>query len=235
MRFQTELVPARLIRRYKRFLADCQLEQTGQVVTAHCPNPGSMLGLAAPGTRIWLEPNSDPRKKLKHGWRLVDHEDGHFTGVDTSIPNRVIAEALANQAIPAVADYHHHRAEVRYAENSRIDFLLTGPGLPDLYLEIKSVTLCRTAGLAEFPDSVTARGAKHLGDLAQMVTQGHRAMMLYLVQRGDCERFALARDLDPAYGRAFDSALAAGVETLCLRTDISPEGVTVSSKPPIVM
>ena len=229
MRFQTELVPARLIQRYKRFLADCTLENCGTNVTAHCANPGSMMGLAEPGARIWLEPNDDPRKKLKYGWRLVDHENGHFTGVDTSLPNRVLKQSLVKRAIPQLAAYGMVRPEVKYGQNSRIDFLLSEPGLPDLYVEVKSVTLSRTTEQAEFPDSVTARGAKHLAELSDMVRAGHRAMMLYLVQRTDCKTFTLASDIDPAYELAFHKAKELGVEILCLGTNITPNGVEISA------
>jgi len=226
MRFQTPLVTARLIRRYKRFLADCTLDD-GREVTAHCANPGSMLGLAEPGMKIWLEPNDDPKKKLKFGWRLVEHENGHFTGVDTSVPNRALRAALEARQIPPLAGYGTVRPEVKYGQSSRIDFLLSEPGLPDAYVEVKSVTLSRAPGLAEFPDSRTARGAKHLDELSDMVRAGHRAMMLYLVQRTDCSRFDLARDIDPAYGDAFDRAQAAGVEKLVYTTRISPEEITL--------
>lgn len=228
MRFQTPLVPARLIRRYKRFLADCTLED-GREVTAHCANPGSMLGLADPGARIWLEPNDDPKKKLKFGWRLVDHENGHFTGVDTSVPNRALRTALQARQIAELAGYGTVRPEVKYGKSSRIDFLLSEPGMPDAYVEVKSVTLSRAPGLAEFPDSRTARGAKHLDELSEMVRAGHRAVMLYLVQRTDCTRFDLARDIDPAYGAAFDLARAAGVENLVYTTRISPEEITLAT------
>ncbi|QFT57958.1 Sugar fermentation stimulation protein A [Sulfitobacter sp. THAF37] len=228
MRFQTQLVPARLIRRYKRFLADCQLED-GREVTAHCANPGSMMGLAEPGTRIWLEPNDDPKKKLKFGWRLVDHENGHFTGVDTGLPNRLIRSALEAGEIAGLAGYDRVQAEVRYAEKSRVDFLLSGPRRPDCYVEVKSVTLSRTPGLAEFPDSVTARGARHLNDLAQMAQAGHRAVLLYLVQRTDCTSVTMARDIDPAYAAAHAAATEGGVETLCLGTHITPDCVTLAA------
>ncbi|UWR15692.1 DNA/RNA nuclease SfsA [Sulfitobacter sp. M368] len=229
MRFQTDLVPARLIRRYKRFLADCTLEESGAEVTAHCANPGSMMGLAEPGSRIWLEPNDDPKKKLKFGWRLVDHENGHFTGVDTALPNRAVRAALQGGQIAALADYINVRAEVKYGEKSRIDFLLSESGLPDAYVEVKSVTLSRQSGLAEFPDSVTARGTKHLGELAQMARQGHRAVLLYLVQRTDCTHVAMAGDIDPAYAAAHAEATEAGVETLCIGTHITPQEVTLAA------
>jgi sugar fermentation stimulation protein A len=227
MRFQTQLVPARLSRRYKRFLADCFLEDGGRVITAHCANPGSMMGLAAPGTKVWLEPNDDPKRKLAYGWRLVDHENGHFTGVDTSLPNRALKAALEAREIAPLAAYGAVRPEVRYGEKSRIDFLLSAPDLPDAYVEVKSVTLSRQQGLAEFPDSVTTRGARHLDELARMARLGHRAVMLYLVQRTDCTGFTFAADIDPAYAAAYRTARAAGVETLCFDTDISPQGISI--------
>ncbi|MEY1557438.1 DNA/RNA nuclease SfsA [Yoonia sp. R2331] len=228
MDFATPLIPARLIRRYKRFLADVTLPD-GREVTAHCANPGSMMGLAEPGTKVWLEPNDDPKKKLKFGWRLVDHENGHFTGVDTSLPNRVLKAALMAGQVPGLSGYDLVRPEVKYGTNSRIDFLLTGAG-PDTYVEVKSVTLCRTPGLAEFPDSVTARGAKHLNELAHVAANGHRAVMLYLVQRTDCELMQLAADLDPAYASAFQAAK--GVEVIALSCAISPLGISLGSPIP---
>ena len=228
MRFQTELVPARLIRRYKRFLADCTLDD-GREVTAHCANPGSMMGLAEPGTKVWLEPNDDPKKKLKFGWRLVEHADGHFTGVDTSLPNRAIRAALQAGEVAALQDYTTVRPEVKYGTNSRIDFLLQAEGLPDAYVEVKSVTLSRAPGLAEFPDSVTARGAKHLEELSNVARAGHRAVLLYLVQRTDCTHVDMAGDIDPTYAAAHRAATAAGVETLCLGTHITPQEVLIAA------
>ena len=234
MRFQTELVPARLIRRYKRFLADAVLEADGREVTVHCPNPGAMLGLAEPGMRIWLEPNDDPRKKLKFGWRLVELPDGHLAGIDTGVPNRVVKEALEAGAIAALAPYDRVRPEVPYAEKSRVDFLLTGAGRPDTYVEVKNVHLRRDGTLAEFPDCVTARGARHLDDLAAMVEAGARAVMLYLVQRTDCDAVAFARDIDPAYGAAFDRAQAAGVEAIAHGTGIDRAGVRLGPSLPVL-
>jgi len=230
MEFATPLVPARLIRRYKRFLADVRLAD-GREVTAHCANPGSMMGLAEPGMKLWLEPNDDPKKKLRYGWRLVDHENGHFTGVDTSIPNRALKAALLAHEVPGLPAYDLVRPEVKYGENSRIDFLLSGPG-PDTYVEVKSVTLARQPGLAEFPDSVTARGARHLAELARMVALGHRAVMFYLVQRTDCTAVTLASDIDPAYRCAFDLAAKAGVTVLAQACKIDPTAITLGDPIP---
>jgi len=228
MRFQTPLVPARLIRRYKRFLADCRLAD-GREVTAHCANPGSMAGLAEPGTKVWLEPNDDPKKKLRFGWRLVEHETGHFTGVDTGLPNRMLRVALEAGQVAGLEGYEAVRPEVKYGAASRVDFLLTAPGRPDAYVEVKSVTLSRQPGLAEFPDAKTARGVTHLEELAAMAGQGARAVMLYLIQRTDCDRFALAGDIDPAYAEAYAAARAAGVETLCFGCRITPDAVTLGA------
>ena len=228
MRFQTPLVPARLIRRYKRFLADAVLEEDGREVVAHCPNPGAMLGLADAGIRIWLEPNNDPKKKLKFGWRLIEFPDGHWAGIDTSVPNRVVREALETGGVPGLEQYGTVRPEVKYGQASRVDFLLSEAGLPNAYVEVKNVHLRRNSDLAEFPDCVTERGAKHLAELSAMVAEGHRAVMLYLVQRTDCIRFNLARDLDPGYATAFDKAREAGVEVICMGTDIDVERVRIA-------
>jgi sugar fermentation stimulation protein A len=233
MDFETPLIPATLIRRYKRFLADARLED-GREITAHCANPGSMMGLKDEGTRIWLEPNDDPKKKLKFGWRLVEHANGHFTGVDTSVPNRALKAALLAKEIPELASYDTVRPEVKYGQNSRIDFLLTNPGVPDLYVEVKSVTLSRAAQKAEFPDSVTARGAKHLAELAEVTRQGAKAMMFYLVQRTDCDHVTLADDIDPAYAAAFDTAMAAGVDVLAYDCCISPQSVKIGRRLPFI-
>ena len=231
MEFTTPLIAARLIRRYKRFLADVRLPD-GTEAMAHCPNPGSMMGMADEGIKIWLEPNDDPRKKLKYGWRLIEQDDGHFVGVDTGVPNRVVGLALLAHQIAGLPPYDGVRPEVKYADKSRIDFLLSGA--VDTYVEVKSVTLSRTAGLAEFPDSVTARGAKHLEALTQMVAQGHRAVMFYMVQRTDCAALSLAADIDPAYAAAFARATKAGVQVLAYDCEIDPKGVTLRRPMPFV-
>ncbi len=226
MEFTRSLIPGRLVQRYKRFLADVELDD-GRSVTAHCANPGAMLGLNAPGERVWLEPNDDPKRKLKFAWRLVELANGHWAGIDTGVPNRVVGEALREGRIAELADYSSVRAEVRYAERSRVDFLLSTDGAPDLYLEVKNVHLMRTAGLAEFPDSVTARGARHLDDLAAEVARGNRAMMLYCVQRTDCDALDFAGDIDPNYADAVSRARRGGVGMIAYGCRISPERITL--------
>ncbi|PWJ17451.1 DNA/RNA nuclease SfsA [Jannaschia seohaensis] len=225
MRFATPLVPATLIRRYKRFLADVRLED-GREVTAHCPNPGAMTGQAAPGGRIWLEPNDDPRKKLKFGWRLAELPGGGFVCVDTGLPNRVVGEALRAGAVPGVTG--EVRSEVAYGAGSRVDFVVGGA-----FVEVKAVTLRRSGTLAEFPDSVTARGARHMSELAEVVRGGGRAVLLYLLQRDDCDAVGIARDIDPAYAAAFDTARAAGVEVRAHATRIDTGGIALGQAVPV--
>ncbi len=231
MDFNTPLLRATLLRRYKRFLADVKLED-GREVTAHVANPGSMLGMKAEGMVIWLEPNDNPKRKLNYSWKLAE-VGGAMVVVDTAMANAVVGEALRARAIAPLAAYRDVRAEVKYGEASRVDFLLQGEGLPDCYVEVKSVTLSRQAGLAEFPDSVTKRGAKHLRELSAMVAEGHRAVMLYLVQRDDCSRFALAADIDAEYASAMVKARLAGVEVLCFATKPTALGVNIMEELPI--
>jgi sugar fermentation stimulation protein A len=231
MRFGSPLLPARLVRRYKRFLADVVLED-GRTATAHCPNPGSMIGLAEPGMRIWLEP-ALPGRKLPFAWRLVELPGGHLAGIDTAVPNRVVGEALRARLIAELADYSEVRPEQKYGRASRVDFLLHGADLRDAYVEVKNVHLRREGDWAEFPDCVTARGARHLEELASMVRAGHRAVMIYLVQRTDCARFRLADDIDPGYAAAAEMAHRAGVETLCFGTQIDRTGVSLGPRRPV--
>jgi sugar fermentation stimulation protein A len=225
------LTEARLIRRYKRFLADMELAD-GRIVTVHCANPGSMIGLAEPGMRVYLSRSANPARRLPWSWELVE-ADGALVGINTAHPNSLVAEAIGRGAIPEIAGYASLRREVPYGRNSRIDILLGSPDRADVYVEVKNVHLSRSPGLSEFPDCVTARGAKHLAELTSMVSAGHRAVMLYLVHRGDTTAFSLARDMDPAYGAAFDRAAAAGVEMLAYKCRVSLEEVEVAGSLPI--
>ena len=222
MRFQTPLIPATLIKRYKRFLADVRLPD-GREVTAHCPNPGSMMGMSDPGLTVWVEPNDDPKKKLDFGLRLIE-QNGALIVVDTSIANKVVKEALVAGTISGLQG--DVRSEVPYGDNSRVDFLVEN-GAAKTWVEVKSVTLSRQRGLAEFPDSKTVRGAKHLGELSKRVAAGDRAVMLYLISRTDCDRFAAAADIDPTYAAAEIAAKKAGVEILVLRVDASADEIVV--------
>lgn len=236
MRFPSPLIPATLIRRYKRFLADVTL-LSGEEITVHVANPGSMIGLAAPGSRVWLSKSANLKRKLPYGWELVEVDFGtgvELVGINTGHPNSLVAEALRGNVIGDLAGYAPARREVKYGTNSRIDFLLSAPERPPCYLEIKNVHLMRQPGLAEFPDCVTARGAKHLEELGEIVRAGARAVMLFVIQIGSAQRFALARDIDRAYGEAFDRARELGVEALAWTCAISRGGIEIANEVPIV-
>lgn len=231
MKLPTPLIPARLIKRYKRFLADMQLEN-GDIITAHCANPGSMLGLKEEGSLCWLSKSDNPKRKLAYSWELMEVDDA-LVGINTAHPNRIVEEAIKTGAITELSGYDEVLREVKYGENSRIDLLLRADDKPDCYVEVKNVHLLRQSGLAEFPDSVTKRGTKHLKELSTMVAQGQRAVMLYLIQRTDAQSFALARDIDPAYGTAFDEARQQGVEAYGYGCTITTSEITLNSAIPL--
>jgi sugar fermentation stimulation protein A len=236
MRFAAPLIPATLIRRYKRFLADVALP-SGETVTVHCANPGAMTGLATPGAPVWLSQSANPKRKLAHSWELVEVDLGsglELVGINTTNPNALAAEAIAAGLIPELNRYGNVRREVKYGKNSRVDFLLEEPGRPPCFVEIKNVHLMRQKGLAEFPDAVTKRGAKHLLELSDMAAAGARAVMLFLVQIASAERFALARDIDQVYGAQFDRARAHGVEALAHRCRLTRAGIEVAERIAII-
>lgn len=228
MDFPQPLTRGRLKQRYKRFFADIELED-GSEVTAHCPNPGAMLGLNAPGQVCWLSRSDDPKRKLAHTLEIVE-ADGAPTVVNTLLPNRLVTEALAADAIPELAGYGVHRREVKYGAASRVDFLLTADDRPAAWVEVKGVTLHRGAGLAEWPDCISARGARHMAELGEMGRQGDRAVVLFVVLRADCDRFSVARDLDPAFAAAFDRVCAEGVEPLVYGCEVSPERIAIGRR-----
>jgi sugar fermentation stimulation protein A len=231
MRFDSALIPATLVRRYKRFLADVVLD-TGDVTTVHVANPGAMTGLDRPLSRIWLSDSGNPLRKYRCTWEMVETDLGsgpELVGINTGQPHQLVAEAIAAGLIPELRNYPSIRREVKYGEKSRIDFLLDGPQREACYLEIKNVHLMRQPRLAEFPDCVTERGAKHMRELAQMRANGARAVLLFVIQIPSANRFAVARDIDPAYGAAFDRARAAGVETLAWRCNVSLGGIEMAA------
>lgn len=236
MEFPDPLLRGSLIKRYKRFLADVTLD-SGEAVTAHCANSGSMLSVNAPGSEVWLSPARNPERKLRYTWEMIRIGKG-LVGINTGHPNGLVAEAVKAGAIPELAGYASIRREVKYGRNSRIDLLLEGNGRPACYVEVKNVTMRRGTAAdspAEFPDAVTERGAKHLDELAAMVAAGHRAAMLFLVQREDCPAFTVAADIDPAYAEGLARARAGGVEALCYGCKLSPEEIVLDRPIPLAL
>jgi sugar fermentation stimulation protein A len=236
MRFPSPLVRGRLVQRYKRFLADVILDDGG-AITAACPNTGSLLGLNAPGSIVWLSRSQAATRKYAHTWEMVEADLGAgptLVGVNPMHPNRLVAEALAASVIEPLSGYAGIRREVKYGVASRVDFLLEDERKGSCYVEVKNVHLMRTSGRAEFPDCVTARGTKHLGELAAMVAEGHRAVMVYLIQRADAETFTITGEFDPVYRAAFEQATKAGVEAIALRCKLTGEEIVVDKAVPIV-
>ena len=229
MKFEHPLIPGKLIKRYKRFLTDVELD-TGEVVTAHCANSGSMLSVNEPGARVWLSPANDPKRKLKFTWELIQLGDA-MVGINTQHPNRLVADAIEAGAVAELTGYDSLKREVKYGKNSRIDILLQSDDKPKCYVEVKNTTMRRDlspGAPAEFPDSVTARGAKHLVELSDMVREGHRAVMFYLVQRDDADAFTVAADIDPTYAEHLTDAMKAGVEVVAYTCRITPQDIVVT-------
>jgi sugar fermentation stimulation protein A len=230
MKFPNPLIKGRLVQRYKRFLADVELA-SGEIITAHCANPGAMLGLKDPGLTVWLSPATNPKRKLKYSWELLE-VDGGLVGINTSLPNKIVEEAIEAGKIAELLGYPTLRREVKYGKNSRIDILLEGGDAP-CYVEVKNVHLRRNGSHAEFPDSVTTRGAKHLEELGDVAEAGGRAVMFYLIQRTDCDHFSIAGDIDPKYAEGLKRARERGVETLCYDCQISVERIVVGAPVPL--
>ena len=233
MQFKTPLQRGKLLKRYKRFLADVILE-SGESVTAACPNTGAMLGLTTPGALVYLSRSESPTRKYPHTLEIVERPGFGLIGINTSHPNNLFEEALTNKLLPELLPYQTIRREVKYGVNSRIDLLLQGIGLPDCYIEVKNVTLYRQPRHAEFPDCVTERGTKHLHELASMVSLGHRAIMAYVIQGGGAQDFSLTADLDPKYVEAFRFATSQGVEAMALTCHVSPDRIAIEGMVPIL-
>ena len=234
MQFPTPLFEGELVRRFKRFLADVTLRDgpdAGSTLTIHCPNPGSMMGLARPGARVFVSKSNNPNRKLAYTYELeevVGPGPSCLVGINTSHPNKLAEEAIRAGLLPTLKTFGELKREQRYGERSRIDILLVGDGGALTYVEVKNVHLMRRAGHLEFPDSVTSRGAKHLRELAAMATQGHRAVMLFVAQWPGAQTLSVAGDIDPVYQAAIAEAQKAGVEVLALDCTVSRDAITPS-------
>ena len=227
MEFEQPLQHGQLIRRYKRFMADVELAD-GSVVTAHCPNSGSMATCKDPGQPVAIQPADSPKRKLKYTWELY-HSGTSWVGINTHRSNAVVAEAIAAGQVPELSGYAGLRREVKYGKNSRIDILLEDPEQGPCHVEVKNATLLAPDGRVRFPDAVTERGRKHLDELADLAADGGRAVMFFLVNRADGDGFGPADHIDPGYGERLREVMEAGVEVLAYGTRITPEGIGVAA------
>jgi sugar fermentation stimulation protein A len=216
-----------LFKRYKRFLAEIKLE-SGEFITAHCPNSGSMKTCKEPGWKVLVSESDNPKRKLKYTWEMV-HNGKCWIGINTQVPNKIASEAILNGTIPELSGYSDLKNEVKYGKNSRIDILLSG-GKPDCYVEVKNVTLVEEDGYYKFPDAVTERGKKHLYEMLDMIKSRKRAVMLYVIQRSDGTIFKPAYDIDPVYGKSLKEVHQQGIEILAYRADVTPERIELTTR-----
>ena len=226
------LIPGTLLKRYKRFLADVKLE-TGEIVTAHCPNTGSMKGCCEPGRQVYLSTHDNPKRRYKYTWELIAMPTS-LVGVNTLVPNRLVYQSIAQKQIPELSDYDRIRREVKISDHSRIDLMLTGRNGEHCYVEIKNCTLV-TEGIAQFPDAVTSRGLKHIADLEKLAGDGHRCMMFYFIQRMDARAFQPADHIDPEYGRGLRRAVINGIEVLAYDVRIDFQGIELNKNIPYAL
>lgn len=231
MKYQPRLDSGTLLKRYKRFLADVELEN-GEHITIHCPNTGAMTGCAEPGVKVYFSTSDNKKRKYPNTFELSSNSHGHLIGVNTAKANHIVKEAIESGLVSELKGYEQLATEVKYgSENSRIDIKLTDPNRSDCYIEIKSTTLLLDAdnNLGGFPDAVTTRGQKHLRELAEVVEQGDRAVLVFLVQHTGIKRVTVAAHIDPTYAEQLQKAYAAGVEILVLHTHITPDEIKVIS------
>ena len=230
MRYPAKLIHGHLIKRYKRFLADIFLD-TGEVITAHCTNSGSMKSCLEEGAEVYLSPVSDPNRKTRYTWEMIKINE-NWVGINTSVPNRLAFEFMSNNIIPGLEGYSHIRREVKY-QDSRLDIMAEKPG-EICFVEVKNVTM-KEGKSALFPDAVTTRGQKHLLTLVEIKKRGHRAVMLYVIQRMDVKEFGPAKAIDPRYAQLLQEAMIMGVEVIPIQVLVSPEEVTFVNVLPVIL
>ena len=226
MNFENKLISGVFIKRYKRFFVDIKVNR--KTVIAHCPNTGSMLGLLKPGSKVWLTKSNNPNRKLKYTLQII--EDGaHKVGVNTHLTNKIVLEALEENFIKELSNNIKIKSEVKFGQNTRFDFLITKENYK-AFIEVKNVTLSRTSGIAEFPDAVTTRGAKHINELIEASKQGYKIYIAYIIQREDCKKFIIAADIDPEYSKLLSEAKKKKLNILCYDCKFSPKGIKLNRR-----
>mgnify|MGYP000157954142 CR=1 FL=1 len=226
MKFKNKLLQGSLIKRYKRFFIDIKFNN--KTITAHCPNSGSMMGLLETGNRVWFSESNDKKRKLKYTLQIIE-VNKKLVGINTHLTNKIIMESLQRKKIEALKKYPEIKSEVKFSEKTRFDFLISN-NAKKCFLEIKNVTLVRKNTIAEFPDSVTSRGTKHLKELINAKKKGYESYILYLIQRDDCKSFQIAKDLDREYKNTFDIALKNGVKVLCYDCKLNDEEIIINNQ-----
>ena len=234
MDFPSKLLEANLVKRYKRFLADV-IFLDGNQMTIYCPNPGSMTGLIQEGKKVWVQRAENSKAKFSFVWKLAEDDDGNLVCIDTQVANKIVLEALSLSKIPGLENFAEIIPEPKIDDRGRLDFLLHFKDKESCYLEVKSVTLSRTSDIAEFPDSVTSRGSKHLRLLAELKSMGFRAIQLYVIQRTDTNFFKIARDVDQDYYNYFMEAKSLGVEIKAFRSEITTKDIQLGSFSPMLL
>jgi len=229
VRFDSPLIPAVLIKRYKRFLADVKL-QNGDILTVHCPNTGLMTNCAQPGWTVLLSKSANKKRKYAHTWEMVIDNQGHWIGINTNNANKIVKGALEQRKIIELAEYNQITPEYKVGD-SRIDFLLQGDGMPDCYVEVKSMTLCENS-LGLFPDTVTQRGTKHADELAKLAKAGHKAILLFCAQHSGITHFNIASHIDAKYAQAVAKAKNVGVEIICYGCNFSNDFIELADSIP---
>ena len=226
MKFKKKLLQGTLVKRYKRFFVD--IEYQNRTITAHCPNPGSMMGLIDKGNKVWFSTSNNPERKLKYTLEIIEVRN-EKVGINTFLSNKIVFEALNNKKITSLIKFKNIKREVKFSDNTRFDFFLSND-TEKCFLEVKNVTLLREKKIAEFPDAVTSRGTKHLNELCKAKKEGYQSYILYLIQRDDCDSFKIAEDIDEKYKDAFNKAIKSGVKILCYDCKLSNEEIKLNNQ-----
>tara|TARA_B100000965_G_scaffold172723_1_gene144306 strand:- start:593 stop:1288 length:696 start_codon:yes stop_codon:yes gene_type:complete len=226
MNFENKLISGIFIKRYKRFFVDVQIEN--KLVTAHCPNTGSMLGLLNEGNKVWLTKSDDPNRKLKYTLQIIE-DNKSKVGVNTHLTNKIVLNALENNLIKEFSKDIKIKPEVRFGESTRFDFLISKKNYK-AFIEVKNVTLKRKPKIAEFPDAITSRGAKHIHELIKASKKGYKIYIAFIIQREDCDQLSIASDIDPEYSQILSKAIRNKLKVLCYDCKFSPKGIKLNKK-----
>ena len=226
MKFKVRLLQGALIKRYKRFFID--IKYKNKIITAHCPNSGSMMGLLDRGNKAWFSLSDNPKRKLKYTLEMIEVKNKKV-GINTLLTNKIVLEALKHKKINSLNKFNHIKTESKFSDGTRFDFLLSNDK-EKCFLEVKNVTLLRENKIAEFPDAITSRGTKHLNELCNAKKKGYQSYILYLIQRENCDSFKIAKDIDEEYKIAFSKALKSGVKILCYDCKLNSEEIKLNKQ-----